>query len=344
MCIRDRVSTQSTGVLILLVMARWWHLFGGCCVLAALIHPTPFQMAHSVLTPGLVSECASQGGGLGLVVVTGVSGGLGLDVATALVAQGWTVLGTVRRVEDGIRVEKKLSAGSFGGKFEWVLCDVSHGNQVATLARRARELLGHHGMGLRGLVNNAGVSGRSTLQDWIDGGAHATTTRMLEVNTVGLVNVTGTMLPLLLEEAQSCAWPRIINIGSLAAYAVEPGSAAYAASKAAVERISDDLRRMLFGKRVWVSVVEPGFVASGMCNRIECQSTHANSTTTPAILHALTSTHPRARYPVAGGHGIPAWFVITLHSILPDHVVDSLYPLFTPPSTEDTRINLKQDL
>ena len=66
--------------------------------------------------------------------------------------------------------------------------------------------------------------------------------------------------------------------------------------QAAIECISDDLRRMLKPKGVWVSEIEPGFVVSGMCTGPQCQSSTAATTTTPAIMHALTDGHPLTRY------------------------------------------------
>eukprot|EP00656_Telonema_subtile_P051516 TRINITY_DN6948_c0_g2_i1.p1 TRINITY_DN6948_c0_g2~~TRINITY_DN6948_c0_g2_i1.p1 ORF type:complete len:194 (-),score=43.74 TRINITY_DN6948_c0_g2_i1:269-850(-) len=178
--------------------------------------------------------------------------------------------------------------------------------------------------------SNAGISGKHTLDDWASGAAYSKALSVMEVNVLSVVNVTGSFIPLLLKESSGCPWPRIVNIGSLAGLAAKRGSAIYSGSKAAIERISDDLRRMLKPRSVWVSLVEPGFVASGMCNRPECLSSTAASTTTPVIVDALTSTHPRPRYPVAGAYGFPGWLIVSIHSLLPDQIVDGIYAVIEP--------------
>lgn len=43
-----------------------------------------------------------------------------------------------------------------------------------------------------------------------------------------------------------------------------------------------------------------------------------------AIHHALTSEHPKARYPVAKINKAPVWLVFLIHSLLPDRVWDKI--------------------
>lgn len=98
------------------------------------------------------------------------------------------------------------------------------------------------------LVNNAGISMRgpleaSTLDDvrWI-----------YEVNVFGLHATTQAFLPLL-RQSQG----RIVNIGSLAGLVSVAGSSVYSGTKAAVEAITDALRRELHSFGISVSLVEP---------------------------------------------------------------------------------------
>jgi hypothetical protein len=75
-----------------------------------------------------------------------------------------------------------------------------------------------------------------------------------------------------------------------------------------------------------VSLLQPGFVRSGMCAHVHCHEPPA-TTTSPAIEHALTSPYPRTRYPVASVYGLPAWLVVNL-AVLPDRLKDILLGLF----------------
>ena len=150
-------------------------------------------------------------------------------------------------------------------------------------------------------------------------------------------------------------------VGSLAAYAAKPDSAVYSASKAALEMLTDALRRMLKPLKIWVSIIEPGYVASGMCDRPECHATSPGSTTTPVIIDALISSHPRVRcatcsllvallrlrafrYPVAGANGLPAWLIVALHSVLPGHLVDHLYDALGVSPSHDAATKTSKEL
>jgi len=303
----------------------------------ALLHPAIFATVHSI-TSAPISTCAPPGSSL--VVVTGISSGLGYDLALHLLEEGFTVLGTVRKEQDRQRLQAEAAKIS-SGNLVCVLCDVRSGPAVAQLVQTASQLL-DGGLAFGGLVNNAGVSGKFSLDDWASGATYRDAQRIFEVNVLSVVNVTGSLMPLLLRAGAGCPWPRIVNIGSLAAIATPRAGSIYSSSKASIECISDDLRRMLKPKGVWVSVIEPGFVASGMCTGPQCQSSTAATTTTPAIMHALTDGHPLTRYPVAGAYGIPAWFIVGLSNWLPDHLADAMFLVIEP--SEVTPSVVKQEL
>lgn len=91
-----------------------------------------------------------------------------------------------------------------------------------------------------------------------------------------------------------------------------------------MERGTDSMRRLFKPARVWATVVEPGFVASEMCNRAECQHNRAADTTTPAIIHAVTSPMPKSRYPVASAGSFRAQTIVMMASLLPDALLDIL--------------------
>lgn len=82
-----------------------------------------------------------------------------------------------------------------------------------------------------------------------------------EVNVLGLISVTQAFLPLLGAKEHPAHKPgRIVNVSSVSGKVAEPFIGAYAASKHAVEAISDSLRRELLLYGIDVIVVRPGAV------------------------------------------------------------------------------------
>src|SRR5581483_3387516 len=106
---------------------------------------------------------------------------------------------------------------------------------------------------LHALVNNAGVAVSMPIEflplDELR--------RQLEVNVVGQVAVTQAFLP-----ALRSTRGRIVNVGSIAGRSALPFLGAYAASKHALEAITDALRVELQPFGIHVAIVEPGTIAT----------------------------------------------------------------------------------
>lgn len=117
------------------------------------------------------------------------------------------------------------------------------------------------GRELGGLVNNAGIAVTSPLE-FLD---PAQLRRQFEVNVFGLVETTQVFLP-----AIRAGRGRIVNIGSIAGRSPAlPLIGPYAASKWAVEALSDALRLELHSWGIKVSVVEPGNIATPIWEKSE---------------------------------------------------------------------------
>jgi NAD(P)-dependent dehydrogenase (short-subunit alcohol dehydrogenase family) len=173
----------------------------------------------------------------GTVLVTGASSGIGEATALHLKGLGFDAVGAVRKDEDAERL------GSQG--LRTVKLDVTDADSIAA----ARASLGEGP--LAGLVNNAGVAVASPLEFLpIDQLRH-----QLEINLVGQVAVTQQFLP-----ALRAGRGRIVNVSSIGGRVALPLLGAYAASKFALEAISDSLRRELMPHGVDVIVIEPGGV------------------------------------------------------------------------------------
>jgi len=106
---------------------------------------------------------------------------------------------------------------------------------------------------LTGLVNNAGIAVAGPLEFL----PITELRKQLEVNVVGQVAVAQAMLPMLRESRG-----RIVNMGSIAGLSALPMTGPYAASKFALEAITDSLRVELLPFGVDVIIIEPGVIAT----------------------------------------------------------------------------------
>src|SRR5947209_3398491 len=194
----------------------------------------------------------------GAVVVTGCSSGIGRATALTLARRGWRVFATVRRPEDGAAL---LAAGS-GSPLETVPLDVTDEGQIAAVAARVREALVARGERLAGLVNNAGIVAAGPLEEL----APARLRRVLEVNVVGALAVTQAFLPLL-----RAGRGRVVNVSSVSGRLAPPFLGAYAASKFALEALSDTLRVELRPWGIGVVLIEPGPVATPIWRKGEAE-------------------------------------------------------------------------
>lgn len=133
-------------------------------------------------------------------------------------------------------------------------------DQASIAAARASVEVALDGAPMAALVNNAGIPAAGPLEllplDELR--------RVLEVNLVGVVAVTQAFLPLL-----KAARGRIVNVSSVAGRVALPFMGPYAASKFALEAVSDSLRRELLPFGVAVIVIQPGSVRSRIWERVQ---------------------------------------------------------------------------
>ena len=91
------------------------------------------------------------------------------------------------------------------------------------------------------------------------------------LNSLGLIEVTKTFLPMLGAIKNSTAQGKIINISSVAGRSANPFVAPYSASKFALEGFSDALRRELLLYGVDVILVEPGPIKTAIWDKVPDQ-------------------------------------------------------------------------
>src|SRR6186997_2170486 len=164
-------------------------------------------------------------------LVTGASSGIGAACAARLVSTGWRVFAGVRGLGNAPKGTQEL------------LLDVTSEEQIRAAAQRIDRL--------DALVNNAGIAIAIPLE-FIP---LEELRRQLEVNVIGQVAVTQAFLPHLRRSRG-----RIVFIGSIAGQSALPFLGPYAASKHALEAITDTLRLELRPFGVDVSLVQPGTI------------------------------------------------------------------------------------
>ena len=174
----------------------------------------------------------------GAILITGCSSGIGRAAAEYMIAKGHTVYATARRLDTIADLER---AGA-----RTLALDVLDRDSMSAAVHAVESEHGSVG----GLVNNAGyaVSGA------IEAVSLDAVREEFETNLFGYLQMAQLVLPGMRRTGAG----RIVNLSSVAGRVTMPGAGAYAASKYAIEAVSDALRFEVKGFGVQVVVVEPG--------------------------------------------------------------------------------------
>lgn len=184
--------------------------------------------------------------------MTGGSRGIGAAISRAAAARGYAVIVNYRVDEAAAAaLVEEIRAG--GGRAAAIRADVARESDVVNLFRQADALFGP----LRGLVNNAGITGGFSRVDALSG-------EMLE--RLWAVNVTGTILCAReairrMSRKRGGTGGAIVNISSRAADLGSPGEwVHYAASKGAMNTFTIGLAGEVAGEGIRVNAVSPGLI------------------------------------------------------------------------------------
>lgn len=174
-------------------------------------------------------------------LITGCSSGLGRALAEAVLRHGDKAVVTARNpatVENLVLGYPQTAVAA--------ALDVTDKDQVEAVLKLAEERFG----AIDVLVNNAGYGYRAAVEEAED----ADVRQLFATNFFGAVSIIKAVLP----QMRARRSGTIINISSIAARRAMPGSGYYAATKFALEGVSDALRRELAPLGIHVLVVEPG--------------------------------------------------------------------------------------
>lgn len=177
-----------------------------------------------------------------VALVTGASAGIGKSIVRRLLADGWTVYGGARRVEQMADISAQ------GAKV--LSLDVT---DEASVKAAVDALLGAEGR-IDALVNNAGYGSYGALEDV----PLAEARRQFEVNVFGLMRLTQLVLPTM----RAARSGTVVNVSSIGGRIWMPIGGWYHATKHALEVLSDALRVETRPFGVRVVVVQPGAIES----------------------------------------------------------------------------------
>lgn len=184
-----------------------------------------------------------------VAIITGSSRGIGAAIAKRLARDGFAVvINYAGRAADAEQVVKEIQAAN--GKATAIQADVSKVADVAALFDRTEAEFG----GVDVLVNNAGVMHLAPLADIDD----AQFDRLLAINLKGTFNTLRTAAKRLRPNG------RIINFSSSVIGLALPGYSIYAATKSAVETITNIFAKELRGRNITVNAVAPGPTATDL--------------------------------------------------------------------------------
>ena len=181
-------------------------------------------------------------------LVTGAGKGIGRAVAHALVRAGANVGLVARTGADLERVAAELRAAHPGARVTTAAADVADRAAVEAAAARAAAELGDVDI----LVNNAGVAEFGTVLDM----EPAAWERMFRVNVLGTLHATRAVLPGMIARRRG----DVVNVASTAGEKGAATTAAYAASKAAVLRLTESLAAEVRKHDVRVTALLPSTV------------------------------------------------------------------------------------
>lgn len=177
------------------------------------------------------------------VLITGASSGIGAETAILLAEHGYELILTARR--DHLLRELALKCEELGAlradAIAGDILDVAVNPRLADLLKGEGEIV---------LVNNAGVAegGGYAESDWTG------IEKQMATNLLGPMAVTRAVLPSMLAAGRGL----IVNVASIAARTVFPGSAVYSASKAGLVQFGACIREEYRRHGIRVTNILPG--------------------------------------------------------------------------------------
>jgi short-subunit dehydrogenase len=185
-----------------------------------------------------------------IAIVTGAASGIGKETSIELAKRGCTPV--LVDINEAKLEEALVPVLNHAPDATAELCDISNDVQIKQLVQKANERYGRIDI----LINNAGMMivkfFQETSQDEFN--------RQMAVNFYGGVNLIRAVLPIMEKQGKGV----IINVASVGGRLVVPGTAVYAASKAAFQGFSESLYFELKDRGIHVGIILPGGTRTGI--------------------------------------------------------------------------------
>jgi len=266
------------------------------------------------------------------ILITGCSTGIGYCVAHALHQRGYKVIASCRQQKDVKRLKQ-----------EGLTCLQLDLNDSTSIQQAFSDCLSLCGNKLDALFNNGAFGLVGAVEDL----SRKAIRDQFETNVFGWLELTNLVIPIMRKQGHG----KIIQNSSVLGFVAFPYRGAYAASKFAIEGLTDTLRLELAHSGIDISLIEPGPIESKFRENAEAafkkyinrknsahessylameqrlqKTGHASSFTLPAeavlnkVIHALESPKARARYYIT----FPTYLFGYLKRILSSRAVDRL--------------------
>ena len=185
-----------------------------------------------------------------IVFITGVSRGIGLEIAKCFSNNGYFVLGTSRSDFD---LAKVLSSD----ECLHLQLDVTDRNQVTGCLDQLKEIDKVPNV----LINNAGITKdqlflRMKNEDWDD---------VIDTNLTSVFNMSKLFIKSMVKERSGS----IINISSVAGLMGNAGQVNYSASKAGLGGFTRALAKEVAARNITVNCIAPGFIETDMTDHFQ---------------------------------------------------------------------------
>jgi NAD(P)-dependent dehydrogenase (short-subunit alcohol dehydrogenase family) len=212
------------------------------------------------------------------VLITGCSSGFGELAAVFFADRGHRVIATMR-------TPGKSEVLNARPDIEQLALDVNSTASVNEAIARAIDTVGQ----LHVLVNNAGVESFGAVHLFSDDEVE----RQFDTNVTGVVRTVRAVVPHMLHHGEGA----IVNVGSVAGRVGTPYGGMYAATKHAVEALTEAMHFELSHRGIRVSVVEPGQFAT----RLSANSALAAAMTEGSEEHARWQSYRAAQKRLVSG-------------------------------------------
>lgn len=192
-------------------------------------------------------------------IVSGASGGIGQEIASALAEDGFAVAVLYHQNAVGAQnVVRRITES--GGRAMAFSCDVADSAAVEATVGRVRAAFGAVSV----LVNNAGISEQKLFTEITD----ADWRHMLDVHLSGAFYLTRASLPDMLHEKAG----RIVNIASMWGETGGSCEVHYSAAKAGLIGMTKALAKELAPSGITVNAVSPGAVDTAMMQKLGAET------------------------------------------------------------------------